>query len=293
MIFQSTDQKIENLSLRRIALSVQYDGAGFCGWQKQPVGLSVQGVLEEAISSLDPLRPVKAIAAGRTDAGVHAAGQVVHFDCSGPIPVNSWISALNGRLPQTVRVQEAKLRPPSWHACYSAIYRRYRYTIFNACRPNLFLSPWTWHRYKFRLDEELMGVALKGLLGFHDFYAFQRAGSNRSHSWTTIQAVEIERFGDLIIIEIQASGFLYGMVRLLIAQLVDLGEHKINLETFERRWKERIRSEVKIAAPAKGLCLIRAGYEESIFSEAAWHDTFPKQMLANVDSPRLPPEFDC
>ena len=289
MTFSLTHQKIDRLSLRRIALCLEYEGSGFCGWQKQPFGLSVQGVLEEAISSLDPFRPIKSIAAGRTDSGVHAAGQVVHFDCSGPIPVRSWISALNGRLPQSIRVREAILRPSKWHACYSAIYRRYRYTIFNGCRQNLFLSPWTWHRYKFRLDEELMRVALNGLLGFHDFYAFQRVGSNRAHSWTTIQAVEIERYGDLVMIEIQASGFLYGMVRLLVAQLVDLGEHKINLETFERRWKERLRSEVKIAAPAKGLCFLRAGYDESIFSEAAWYDSCPKFSLATKDSPKPPP----
>ena len=294
MIFESTYQKkINNFSLRRIALSVQYDGEGFCGWQKQPHGISVQGVLEEAISSLDGLRPIKAIAAGRTDAGVHAAGQVVHFDCSGPIPIESWSSALNGRLPKAIRVREAILRPSSWHACYSAIYRRYRYSIFNGCRPNLFVAPWTWHRYKFHLDDELMRVALDGLIGLHDFYAFQRAGSNRPHSWTTVQAVQIERHGDLVTIEIQASGFLYGMVRLLVAQLVDLGEHRINLETFERRWKNRLRSEVKIAAPAKGLCLIRAGYEESVFTEAAWYDTFPKQILATSDSPRLPLPFEC
>ena len=289
MIFELTHKEVHPSSVRRIALSLQYDGSGFCGWQKQPVGLSVQGVLEEAISSLDPLRPITSIAAGRTDSGVHAAGQVVHFDCSGPIPVKSWISALNGRLPETIRVREAILRPSSWHACYSAIYRRYRYTIFNGCRPNLFLAPWTWHCYKFRLDEELMKVALEGLLGFHDFYAFQRAGSNRAHSLTTIQAVQIERYGDLVIIEIQASGFLYGMVRLLVAQLVHLGEHAIHLETFERRWKNRLRSEVKFAAPAKGLCLIRVGYEDLAFAEVGWDDSCPKQTLLTLDSPRLPP----
>ena len=286
----STPQNADNqLNLRRIALSLQYEGSYFCGWQKQSNGVSVQSVLEEAISMLDPLRPVKTIAAGRTDAGVHAAGQVVHFDACGPIPISCWPSALNGRLPEQIRVREAVSRPGNWHACHSASYRRYRYTIYNARIPNLFLSPWSWHRYKFRLDEDLMRAALEGLLGAHDFYAYQRSGSKRAHSWTTVQAVQLERHGDLVVIEIQASGFLYGMVRLLVGQLVELGEHRINLETFEKRWKKRLRFEVKEGAPANGLCLVRAGYAEEIFSEAAWYDSFPKYSLARLDSPVAPP----
>ncbi len=289
MSIESSVVKADAVPLRRIGLTLQYDGSAFCGWQRQKNGSSVQGALEKAICTLDPFRPISAIAAGRTDAGVHAAGQVVHFDCCGPIPINSWASAINGQLPENVRVREAVLRPADWHACYSATYRRYRYTIYNSCLPNLFLAPWSWHRYKFRLDDELMKVALEGLLGLHDFYAFQRAGSKRAHSWTTIQDVQIERHGDLVLLEIQASGFLYGMVRLLVGQLVALGEHRINLTTFEKRWKERLRKEVKESAPANGLCLVRAGYEESVFSQAAWYDSFPKYSLSRIDSPLDPP----
>ena len=277
------------MTQRRIALSLQYDGSCFSGWQRQPNTRSIQGVLEEVISTLDPLSPAKAIAAGRTDSGVHAAGQVVHFDVCGPIPVNSWAAALNGRLPENIRVREAVLRPSQWHACHSATYRRYRYTIYNACLPNLFLTPWSWHRYKFRLDEDLMKVALAGLIGCHDFCAFLRAGSKRANSWTTIQSVQLERLGDVLIIEIQATGFLYGMVRLLVGQLVALGEHRINLKTFEKRWKECLRVEVNESAPAKGLCLVRAGYQELIFSEAAWYDSLPRYSLASIDSPIAPP----
>ncbi len=284
---------MSHFQVRRVALSLQYDGREFCGWQRQENGLSIQAVLEAAISTLDPHRPIKAIAAGRTDSGVHAAGQVVHFDCSGPIPANRWASALNGRLPLSIRVREAVFRPNNWHACYSAIYRRYRYTVYNGCRPNLFLAPWSWHRYQYRLDENLMNLALQSLLGFHDFSAFQRAGSNRPNALTTIQEVLLERNGDLLEIEIQASGFLYGMVRLLVGQLVAVGEHKLSLADFERRWKEKRRSEVREAAPANGLCLIRAGYEESIFSKAAWYDSFPKQCLNLTDSPKEPPEIYC
>ena len=289
MSTKSPAKEVESKNFKRIALCLQYDGTDFCGWQRQPAGKSIQGTLEKVISNLDPYRPIKAVAAGRTDSGVHAAGQVIHFDCCGPIPPRSWASVINGKLPKTIKVREAVLRPLAWHACHSAIYRRYRYTIYNGRKPNLFLAPWSWHRYRFRLDEALMREALEHLLGFHDFYAFQRLGSKRSHSFTTIQDVQLLRQGDLIVFEIQASGFLYGMVRLLAGQLVALGEHRINLETFEQRWKERRRFEVKESAPACGLCLVRAGYKESIFSQAAWYDSFPSHSLATTDSPSPPP----
>jgi len=275
-----------DLSLRRIALIVQYDGTNFCGWQKQKSGISIQGVLEESISFLDPIRPVNTVAAGRTDSGVHASGQVVHFDYCGPIPVCRWVAALNGRLPKTIRVLEAVERPLDWHACYSAKSRRYRYSIFNGSRPNLFLDNLTWHRYKTVIDETSIEVALKQLIGFYDFSAFQRAGSNRDNAWTTVKEVSIQRNGDLIFIEIEASGFLYGMVRLLVGQLVAVGENRLSLADFERRWRKRLRSEVRESAPAKALCLLRVGYEDQIFSHSASFDTFPSFSLPVLDPPQ-------
>ncbi len=265
--------------MRRIAISIQYDGTSYCGWQRQIHRKTVQGVIEQAIAELDPQRPIKLIAAGRTDAGVHAAAQVAHFDISGPIPVNRWASALNGNLPSSIRVLEAVERPDKWHACHAAKYRRYRYTIYNGLRPNVFLAPLSWHRYKFPLDDALMTRALEGIVGFHDFRAFQRSGSRRAHSFTTVQDVQIQRHGDVLEIEIQASGFLYGMVRLLVGQLVAIGEKRLSLELFDHRWRNGLRSEVKEAAPARGLCFLRAGYEETMFSKAAWFDCFPKHYL--------------
>ena len=130
-----------------------------------------------------------------------------------------------------------------WHACFSASYRRYRYTLHNGRLPNLFLAPWSWHRYQVRLDEDLMRHALEGMLGRHDFAAFERAGSSRSHSVTTLQEVSVLRRGDLIEVELQASGFLYGMVRLVMGQLVALAEGRLALATFERRWRSGAREE--------------------------------------------------
>ena len=289
-MFTEANQPLSNNSLKkRIALLIQYQGTNYCGWQRQPNNLSVQEVLENSINLLEPSSDIKVVAAGRTDSGVHAAGQVVHFDSIGSIPSSQWSSAINGRLPKNIRVRESILRPINWHACYSAKYRRYRYLIYNSRKINLFLSPWTWHKYKYRLDDCLMKIALEKLIGNYDFSAFQRAGSYRANGWTTIQDVEIKRNGDLLQIDIQATGFLYGMVRLLIGQLVAIGEHRLSLQNFENIWRNQLRSHVKEAAPANGLCLIRVGYEQNIFSKSLTEDSFPSFSLNSSDPPSDPP----
>jgi tRNA pseudouridine38-40 synthase len=277
------------LPLRRIALCLQYDGAAFCGWQRQRNAPSVQQTLEQAIAGLDANSPVRSVAAGRTDAGVHAAGQVVHFDTAGPIPAERWVKALNGRLPVSIRVRAAREVSESWHACFSATYRRYRYTIHNCRNSNLFLAPWTWHRYQQRLDDGAMARALEAMLGEHDFSAFQRAGSRRAHGRTTLQEVQVDRQGDLITVELQASGFLYGMVRLILGQLVAVGEGKLSPAVLERRWRECRREEVREAAPPQGLCLLRVGYREPLFPRAAWYDCQPRYQLESSDFPDLQP----
>jgi tRNA pseudouridine38-40 synthase len=274
-------------SPRRLALCFQYDGAAFHGWQRQHGQSSVQEVLEQAIAALDPLSPGNAVAAGRTDAGVHAAAQVAHFDTAGPIPAHRWPAALNGRLPASIRVRAAVAVPSDWHACFSACYRRYRYTIYNGRRPNLFLAAWSWHRYQLCLDDQAMAQALHTLLGEHDFSAFQRAGSRRAHARTTIQQVSLERQGDLLSVEVQASGFLYGMVRLLLGQLVAVGESRLSVAAFEQRWRQRRRHEVREAAPAHGLCLLRVGYPTPLFEEAVCFDSQPRFLLPSTDPPPL------
>lgn len=270
---------------RRLALCLQYDGSAFHGWQRQTHQISVQQVLEETIAVLDGRPSTCCFAAGRTDTGVHAAGQVVHFQAYGPIPPQRWPKALNGRLPAAIRVRAAAAVPLDWHACFSACYRRYRYTIYNGRTPNLFLAPWSWHRYRHRLDAQTMAEALHELLGEHDFSAFQRAGSRRAHARTTVQEVIAERQGDLITIEIQATGFLYGMVRLLVGQLVAVGEGRLSLDAFRNRWRERQRSAVKEAAPPQGLCLLRVGYPEEIFPRSTWYDGQPRFQLELPDPP--------
>jgi tRNA pseudouridine38-40 synthase len=134
-----------------------------------------------------------------------------------------------------------------------------------------------------------MREALEGMLGEHDFAAFERAGSARSHSRTTLQEVSVQRRGDLLEVELQASGFLYGMVRLVMGQLVAVGEGRLSLEAFSRRWRNQAREEVKEAAPPQGLCLLRVGYPSEVFPQAAWYDCQPRYLLEGSDAPPAAP----
>tara|TARA_Y100001968_G_scaffold114519_1_gene103955 strand:+ start:368 stop:1174 length:807 start_codon:yes stop_codon:yes gene_type:complete len=264
--------------LKRIALIIQYDGYFYSGWQKQKNGISVQEVLEKALLKIT-YKSVNTFAAGRTDAGVHASGQVAHFDIDSVIPANNFKNILNIHLPQTIRILESVEVSNNWHACYSAIYRHYRYVINNSKIPNLFLNNWTWHRYQKVLDEVSMSYALKGMEGKHDFFAFQKSGSYRSTSITTIKNINLKRVEDLILIDIKATGFLYGMVRLIVGQLVLVGEKKISPEIFTDRWINKKRNDVRESAPAKGLCLVNAVYEEKVFKYIDRNDLFPKFII--------------
>ena len=264
--------------MKRVALLVQYDGSNFSGWQKQKNAISVQEILEGVLFKITQ-RNVKTFAAGRTDAGVHASGQVVHFDIDCIIPGNRFSDLLNCLLPSTIRILESVEVEDSWHACYSAIYRHYRYVINNSKFPNIFINNWSWHRYQKVLDEVLMLNTCKSMEGEHDFFAFQKSGSNRKTSITKINNVDIKRVEDLIFVDIKATGFLYGMVRLIIGQLVLVGEKKISPETFTDRWVNKKKNDVKESAPAKGLCFVNAVYEENVFKKINKKDLFPVFLI--------------
>ena len=265
--------------MKKVSLLIQYDGTNFSGWQKQKTFNTIQETLESAIKKLS-CENTKTFAAGRTDAGVHAAGQVVHFETDFVIPANRWADALNGKLPDSIRILESVGVKEDWHACYSATCRHYRYVINNSKIPNIFINNWSWHRYQKVLDELSMKNALKGVIGTHDFFAFQKTGSNRSSSITTIKDIQICREGDLIFFDIKATGFLYGMVRAMIGQLVLVGENKISPEIFYNRWFYKKKEEVLESAPAKGLCFINAIYENNIFQKFNRNDLFPKFLIS-------------
>ncbi|EEE39868.1 tRNA pseudouridine(38-40) synthase TruA [Prochlorococcus marinus] len=264
--------------MKRVALLVQYDGYHYSGWQKQKNATTVQEILESALFKITN-HTVKTFAAGRTDAGVHASGQVVHFDIDSVIPGFSYSNILNNLLPSTIRILESVEVKNSWHACYSAVYRHYRYVINNGKFPNLFINNWSWHRYQKVLDEVLMLRASKTMKGEHDFFAFQKSGSNRRNSVTKIKNIDIKRVEDLIFVDIKATGFLYGMVRLIVGQLVLVGEKKISSDIFIDRWVNKKKNDVKESAPAKGLCFVNAVYEENVFKKVNNNDFFPLFLI--------------
>ncbi|WP_293351235.1 MULTISPECIES: tRNA pseudouridine(38-40) synthase TruA [unclassified Microcoleus] len=270
---------IENArSTQRIALVIQYLGTDFHGWQRQPNQRTVQEEIETAISNVLQ-RPVTLYAAGRTDAGVHAAAQVAHFDADGPIPAHRWASVLNSRLAKDILIRASAKVEPTWHARFSASWRRYRYTLYTDPIPNLFVRPYAWHCYHAPVDESLIQAALTPLIGRHHLAAFHRAGSARPHSWVDVQAAECHRSGPLIYIEVQASGFLYGMMRLLVGLLVQVGQGERAIDNFTDIWVNERREMVKYAAPAQGLCLLRVGYQDFPFPTDVWYDTQPKLVI--------------
>jgi tRNA pseudouridine38-40 synthase len=262
-------------SWQRIALVIQYIGTDFHGWQRQPHQRTVQEELEKTISTVLQ-RSVTVHGAGRTDSGVHAAAQVAHFDADSPVPAHRWRDILNSRLPKDVLIRASEAVEPTWHARFSASWRRYRYTLYTDSTPNLFVNPFAWHYYHRPMDESLIQAALTPLIGRFHLAAFHRAGSSRPHSWVEVQAAECQRRGHFLLIEVQASGFLYGMMRLLVGLLVQVGRGERSLQNFQDIWVNERRDVVKYAAPAHGLCLLRVGYPEFPFPADIWYDTQPK-----------------
>lgn len=259
---------------QRIALVIQYLGTHFHGWQRQLNQRTVQEDIEQAIESVLG-HHVTLHGSGRTDTGVHAAAQVAHFAAPARIPAYRWVDILNSRLPSDVLIRASARVNADWHARFSAVWRRYRYTLYTESRPNLFVRPFVWHYYHAPLDESRMQDALTPLVGRHHLAAFHRAGSKRAHSWVEVQVAQCQRRGAFVQVELQASGFLYGMVRLLVGMLVEVGSGARSPAEFTEIWQQQRRDLVKYAAPPQGLCLLRVGYPEFPFPPEVWYDTQP------------------
>lgn len=210
----------------RVACVVEYDGAGFRGWQVQQAGVrTVQALVERALARVADA-PVATICAGRTDSGVHATGQVIHFDTAAIRPDKAWVMGANDHLPPDVAIRRALDVPDTFHARYSALARSYRYVIVEGWnRPALWRSRAAWsHR---PLDAGAMQAGARWLVGEHDFTSFRTVACQARHPVRTIHALEVARAGDAITIDIRANAFLHNMVRIIAGVLmsVGLGEH--------------------------------------------------------------------
>ncbi len=245
----------------RIALELAYLGGAFAGWQRQPGAPTVQGELERALAELYR-RPVRAVGAGRTDAGVHAAGQVAHFEPPLAIPRLGIVRALNGSLPAQVRVLRAWPVPPSFDARASARGKRYRYRLAWART----LPPWEAQRrawVPYALDPEAVAAASTSILGEHDFAAFAltgHAGHGRRGTVRTVTGVRVHRRGLRFDLVVEGDGFLRGMVRRIAGALIEVGRGAQREAWFASLVGEPATRPPAPTAPAHGLTLERVFY---------------------------------
>lgn len=243
--------------MRNIKITIQYNGKNYCGWQEQPDSLGIQGNIEYAIKEITGEK-VKINGSGRTDAGVHAIGQVANFKIDSKIPVNKIPDALNSKLPKDISVIDAEEVDEDFHARYSANGKIYRYLVYNSRYRNPILKDIS-YQVKHDLDFEKMKKEAESLLGTHDFCGFMSSGSSVKDTIRTISSVKIEKKENLIIFEFEGNGFLYNMVRILSGTLIDIGRGKIT-ESMEEIIKSKNRSNAGHTAPAHALFLKKVFY---------------------------------
>lgn len=245
----------------RIALGIEYDGAGFRGWQSQEPGVrTVQGCLEAALSQI-AAHAVGVICAGRTDAGVHGLGQVVHFDTSARRAGTAWILGSNALLPADVSVRWMCEVPGHFHARFSAVARRYRYVILNR-RQRSALAHGRATPYHRPLDAERMHAAGQALLGEHDFSAYRAAGCQATHPRRALYALAVERRGDYVVLEVEANAFLHHMVRNIAGVLLAIGAGERPADWAGQVLAGRDRRAGGVTAPPDGLYFLHVQYPQ-------------------------------
>ena len=240
----------------RLALAVQYDGREFNGWQQQrsPAMPSVQDALEMALSSVAD-EAVTVQCAGRTDSGVHASHQVVHFDAPVDRPETAWTLGVNSQLPDTVAVKWVAQVPDDFNARFSATARRYRYVILNSAqRPAHLTAGVTW--VASRLNDVAMHDAAQALLGERDFSAFRAAGCQSRTAMRNVHHARVGRVGELVVLDIQANAFLHHMVRNIAGSLIQVGLGQQSNDWLAGLLETRDRSLAAATAPAAGLYLV-------------------------------------
>ncbi|MDX1346843.1 MAG: tRNA pseudouridine(38-40) synthase TruA [Thiomicrorhabdus chilensis] len=244
----------------RIALGVEYQGTHYCGWQRQSHCESVQGLVERALARI-AAEPVDVHCAGRTDTGVHAVGQVVHFETSAQRPLKAWVQGVNTNLPGNIRVAWSKVVAHDFHARFSAVARQYRYVIFNRKVHSAVLADRvTWEERP--LDERNMHLAAQALIGEQDFSSFRAAACQASHARRNVQSVEVSRRGDFVFIDIQANAFLHHMVRNISGTLMKIGRGEKPIEWVDELLQLEDRTQAAATAPASGLYFVNALYPD-------------------------------
>lgn len=244
--------------MSRYAMGVEYNGAGFSGWQIQPDQPTVQQAVEQALSRVAD-HPVQVVCAGRTDAGVHATAQVVHFDSTAPRTPWAWALGANANLPRTVAALWAQPVPDEFHARFDALSRSYRYLLLNRrTRPGVDHDRVAWHHRP--LDAHRMHAAAQLLLGEHDFSAFRAQGCQAKTPVRTLHRLEVRREGGTVVFELTANAFLHHMVRNLVGSLLRVGAGEQEPGWLREVLASRDRTQAAATAPAAGLYLVAVEY---------------------------------
>ena len=244
---------------RNFKLVIEYDGSRYHGWQRQKEDRSIQGEIEKALKTITT-QSVTLIGSGRTDAGVHARGQVANFECNTRLEPEDLINGLNHLLENDIVIKVCEPVSASFHARYDARSKVYHYQILNRPLPAAIGRQYSWFIRK-TLNREAMRAAIAYIIGSHDFKAFEGSGSPRQHTTRHIFSAELsEQDNALLVFEIEADGFLRYMVRNIVGTLVDVGLEKLPPPDFKRILDSKDRSRASATAPAHGLTLIKVNY---------------------------------
>ncbi len=266
----------------RLALILEYDGSAFCGWQTQPTGCAIQDHLERALSEIAGVR-IATLCAGRTDAGVHALMQTVHFDCDVERPQSAWVRGVNALLPSAVAVRSAQPVPEEFNARYSARGRRYVYALLSRPqRPALLTQRVGWTHLP--VDERRMLDAAAHLIGKHDFSAFRSAQCQAQSPVREMREITIVRQHDLLLIEFAANAFLHHMVRNIVGALVQVGSGRQAPEWVGAVLESRDRARAAATFAPHGLYFTQVEYpphfnlpQADVFDNTAFIDTWRRQ----------------
>ena len=245
--------------MRNIKLVIEYDGKDYNGWQKQPNKLNIQGEIERAIESITGEEKIDLIASGRTDAGVHAFGQIANFKTNTKIPVEKLPIAINSKLKKSVIIKSAQEVDERFHSRYNCKQKTYRYVINNSTQGSAIYRNLEYH-FPIKLNVESMKKAIKYFEGEHDFKGFKSSGTSGKNSVRTIYKAELKQDGEHIYIELTGNGFLYNMVRIIAGTLLDVGLGKIKPEDIQYIIESGDRTKAGKTLPAQGLFLLEVKY---------------------------------
>ncbi|MBS4197896.1 tRNA pseudouridine(38-40) synthase TruA [Lederbergia citri] len=245
--------------MKRYKGIVAYDGSGFSGYQIQPNGRTVQEELEKALGKMHKGAEVSIVASGRTDAGVHAKGQVIHFDSTLQLPSERWVKALNGLLPGDISLMQVDSVSSDFHARFDASGKTYKYVVYTGSVRDPFKRHYAAH-HPYKLDIEKVKKASECLIGTHDYTSFCSAKTDMDNKVRTVSKISIEQKDDEIVFTFTGNGFLYNMVRIMVGTMLDVGTGKIEVESIPAILAGRDRTLAGKTAPAEGLYLWEVYY---------------------------------